>query len=266
MRKITIVLALAAITGLSRAQTPPTPGTGQRGGASNPKPELLRAEYVAAGTVSRRTQGATVRIYDLRGEMAGDWSAVAAKIQQFCSVAVDSAKTEKGKAASSLDFGLEAVGDPAVGAAVVISCEGADRTALTILPEDGVAVINADRLSKSLPLENGKTVFEKRLVKEIWRAVAFVAGGYASDYPCALKAIAKPADLDDVAQMTCPPVNGKIAAAAKVYGLAQVQTVPYAVAARQGWAPTPTNDAQRAILERANAAATNAPAATPPAK
>ena len=43
----------------------------------------------------------------------------------------------------------------------------------------------------------------------------------------------------------------------------------YIVAAREGWAPAPTNDIQKAIWDRvkaARAAATNAPAATPPAK
>lgn len=45
----------------------------------------------------------------------------------------------------------------------------------------------------------------------------------------------------------------------------------YIVAVREGWAPPPTNDVQRAIwesvkTEKSAAAATNAPAATPPAK
>ena len=267
MRKIAFALALAAITGLSQAQTPPPPVVGPQAKAPNPKVEARRAERAAAGTVSRRTDGATVRIFDLRGGKSADWAAVATKIQNFCSVAVDSVKSDKGKSSTSLDFGLDAVSDPAVGAAVVISCDGENRPALTVLPEDGVAVINADRLSTGLPAEKGEAVFNARLEKEIWRSVAFVAGGYVSDYPCVLKAVSKTSDLDAVAQMTCPPVNGKVAASAKVFGLAQVQTAPYGVAVAQGWAPAPTNDAQRAIWNRVKAGKSgNAPTATPPAK
>ena len=42
----------------------------------------------------------------------------------------------------------------------------------------------------------------------------------------------------------------------------------YIVAAREGWAPAPTNDIQKAVWDRvmADMAATNAPAATFPAK
>ena len=47
--------------------------------------------------------------------------------------------------------------------------------------------------------------------------------------------------------------------------IAPVRRTTYKVACEEGWAPPPTNDFQRAIWD-ATKAATNAPAATPPAK
>ena len=111
-------------------------------------------------------------------------------------------------------------------------------------------------------------VFAKRLAQEMWRAAAFVMGGYEVDYPCVMKTVTGVADLDaNPLQMTCPPVSGHVGANAGRFGIAKVQCVPYFIALRQGWAPPPANDAQREEVEKwekakaAKAAATNAPAA-----
>ena len=48
--------------------------------------------------------------------------------------------------------------------------------------------------------------------------------------------------------------------------IAPVRRTTYKTACEEGWAPPPTNDYQRAIWEAAKFAATNASAATPPAK
>ena len=60
-----------------------------------------------------------------------------------------------------------------------------------------------------------------------------------------------------------------ITIAAKNNGIKPLHRAPYVAAVEQGWAPPPTNDIQKAIWDRVKAekaAATNAPAATPPAK
>ena len=99
--------------------------------------------------------------------------------------------------------------------------------------------------------------------------MAFVLGGYASEHPCALKTVNSLEDLDkNCLSMTCPPVNFKSADSARKFGVAPYGPVPYGIAVKRGLAPTPTNDIQKAVWDRvmADMAATNAPAATAPAK
>ncbi len=61
-----------------------------------------------------------------------------------------------------------------------------------------------------------------------------------------------------------------VAAGARANGVPMVHRVPYMLAVKQGWAPAPTNDVQKAVWDRVMAekaaSATNAPSATPPAK
>lgn len=50
------------------------------------------------------------------------------------------------------------------------------------------------------------------------------------------------------------------------HGMKPIRRTTYRNAVREGWAPPPTNNFQRAIWDATKAAATNAPTATPPAK
>ena len=149
--------------------------------------------------------------------------------------------------------------------AVIAIVEAGSAPALTVCPEDAVAVINASRLRRNLPAADAGTVFAKRLGKEIWRAVALSLCGYESQDPCVLKLVTSETDVDDLEmRMYCPTVNAKVDSAARRLGVARMQLVPYGLAVKQGWAPAPTNDAQRAIWDAVKAqTATNAPA-TPP--
>jgi hypothetical protein len=118
-----------------------------------------------------------------------------------------------------------------------------------------------DRLSAGLPEKDAEKVFSLRLAKEMWRAAAFVLGGYSPMYPCAMKAAFSVGDLDaNPVEMTCPPVSGAISDNARRLGFGKVYCVPYVVALYEGWAPAPTNDAQKAVWNQF-VAATNAPAA-----
>ena len=47
----------------------------------------------------------------------------------------------------------------------------------------------------------------------------------------------------------------------KRFGVERPRKVPYRAAVKQGWAPPPTNDLQKAVWEEVKTAATNAPAA-----
>ncbi len=258
----TIALATLAAAALAQdAARPPVPAQprkGLRGTRGNP----------AAGFVSRKlSEGASLRFLDLRAEPT-DLGPAVARMPQAFGIAVECAKAEKAGDCAMKDA-KKALEDKAVGAAIAISNEGADSPSLVVCPEDRMAVINVDRIADA-----SAEVFAKRLAQEMWRAAAFVMGGYEVDYPCVMKTVTGVADLDaNPLQMTCPPVSGHIGANAGKFGMAKVQCVPYFVALRQGWAPPPANDAQREEVEKwekakaARAASTNTTdKATPSAK
>ena len=254
------IAALAAAALAQEAARPPVPAEAQRG------VRRVRGNP-AAGFVSRRlSEGASLRFLDFRAEPT-DLRPAVERMPQAFGIAVECVKADKG-ADCALKAARKALDSKEVGAAVAIANEGADAPSLVVCPEDRMAVINADRLADASP-----AVFAKRLAQEMWRAAAFVMGGYEVDYPCVMKTVTGVADLDaNPLQMTCPPVSGHVGANAGKFGMAKVQCVPYFIALRQGWAPPPANDAQREEAERwekakaARAAATNAPAATPLAK
>ena len=239
-------------------------------GNAAPSTKSAKAERRLAGFATRRTEGGAIAFIDARGNVDSGVGEVARRIQDSCGLVVMCQPGVDGKATSAMKQALDAVASSNVAVAISIAVEGADRPALTVCPEDGVAVINVDRLGENLPAENAKSVFHDRIMTEMWRAVAFVLGGYASGMPCAFSVIRRPQDMDNLPiHVISPPILAKIVDGAVRFDVARIETEPYEIAVRKGWAPLPTNDVQKAIWERvkaAKAAATNAPAATPPAK
>lgn len=195
--------------------------------------------------------GGAVAILDLRANST-DVAPVAEKVARFISSYVEVRRPDSdeigGPAADATEVAFAELAKEGTSAVVAIFDGGAEKPSLAVFPEDRVAVINASRL-KPGDGQSG-TLFEERLGKEIWRGVAFVLGGYASEHPCALKAVDSLATLDnECLHMTCPPVNFKAMDFARKIGVAPYGPVPYGIAVRRGWAPPPTNDIQRAVWE-----------------
>ena len=134
--------------------------------------------------------------------------------------------------------------------AVILLCESDGIPALSTFPEEAVSVVNI----KPLRSKNEKE-YSIRLIREFWRALGFALGGYGS--PTTLGTALQPAfsvsDLDAIKGMTLnPPQMGSVTmsrAKLKIYGK---RPVPYARACREGWAPAPTNDVQKAIFNKMN--------------
>ena len=239
-------------------------------GNAAPATKSDRAERRQAGIATRRTEGGAIAFIDTRGNVESGVGEVARRIQDSCGLVVMCQLGVDGKATSAMKQALDAVASSNVAVAVSIAAEGSDRPALTVCPEEGVAVINVDRLGENLPGENANGVFHDRVMTEMWRAVAFVLGGYDSGMPCAFSVIRRPQDIDNLLiHVVSPPILAKIVEGAVRYDVARIETEPYEIAVRKGWAPPPTNDVQKAIWERVKAAraasSTNAPAATPSA-
>ena len=241
---LTVSLTVLAFAAMAQSM-PPNPAD-----PANQRPRRERYKH-AAGLVSRVIKdGKCIRFLDIRKEGVAITNVVE-KMPQSFDTKVEIVKATAEEGACPMTTAKKAFSDDKVGAVIVIANQGADMPTLTICPEDRMGVINADRLSQDLPDKGGEEVLATRFTKEMWRAVAFVMGGYEAQYPCVMKSAFSPSDLDaNPLLMTCPPVSGAISKNAQRFGFAKVQCVPYFIAVRQGWAPPPENDAQREEVER----------------
>lgn len=265
MKKST-VMALVALSLLSFADTPPQPApiTPPAGGAVTGKPRRTRPVVDRGGFLTRKKEGGVVRFVDIQGGEASDISRIVADIGSAANVATETVKTERREGTAPLDTAKASLSEKGVAIAIVVCDDGSDSPSLIVCPEDRMAVVNVGKLKDGDP-----AVFEKRLKNEMLRAIGFVLGGYASIYPGVMKPVYEVADLDALPPVFSPPVQGFIHEGAVAFKLAKTEHVPYATAVKEGWAPAPTNDIQKAIWDRVKAekaAATNAPAATPPAQ
>lgn len=132
-----------------------------------------------------------------------------------------------------------------VGVAVV---EAGDAPMLMTAPEDGWALVNVTRLAADNPSQE---VLSARVRKEALRGMAFVTGcAYMTKADPLMRDVKTLDDLDHlpVEQFGLEIVN-HVVESAKFYGLHPWNRTTYRKACEQGWAPSPTNDTQRAIWE-----------------
>lgn len=138
----------------------------------------------------------------------------------------------------------------------VVVVEEADLPALLTAPEEGWAIVNVAALNADKP---DAANLSSRVRKEILRGFGLVSGAaFMSMSPVVLRwDVVGPRDLDKIK----PERLGEEAVAACEKGLSFHGVTPwiettYLRACEQGWAPAPTNDAQKAIWDKIHAAPT----------
>ena len=135
--------------------------------------------------------------------------------------------------------------------AVLLYYEDETMPVLSVFPEDAITLLNVKPL-----FDKDENVFLRRQNKEFWRALAFSLGGYGgtTQGPTVLSPAYSLKDLDEIRATSLAPTQLGAVGVAKsklhIYGTRQV---PYSRACREGWAPAPTNDAQRAVWDRVHA-------------
>ena len=134
-------------------------------------------------------------------------------------------------------------------AGVVVAIDAPDAPALLVAPEEGWASVNVAKLAEGDPQA---PVLSARFKKEMWRAAAWaVGGGNSSFQPCLLKGVSTMKDLDAIPLLQPgPEPNNKMIDEAHRRGVKSVRLASYTQACREGWAPPPTNDVQKAIWEK----------------
>lgn len=120
---------------------------------------------------------------------------------------------------------------------------------LVVLPDSATACVSVAKLSEDRP---SKALLEERLQKELWRGLIYALGGGNSFSPqCVMKQISGLKELDALSgKVACPEVFVSALEGAGKLGIKPARRVSYRQACKEGWAPAPTNDVQRAVLER----------------
>ena len=136
----------------------------------------------------------------------------------------------------------------------VVAVDDDESPALVVAPEDGWAAVNVAKTAKGLMTEAARAKFHaSRTRKEMLRAYSLLCGGGSSQCPGNAMNCAKQTELDLCGEQ----IPYDLASNHKRYlaelGVTPVVTVPYSKACREGWAPAPTNEYQKAIWDKVHA-------------
>ncbi len=148
------------------------------------------------------------------------------------------------------DGGFDILKPQVRGSLSIFVVDDASLPALLAAPDDRWALVNVARLrSEKEPF------FKARVQKELSRAFSILCGAFVSTFPQALPgAIAKAEDLDKYVDPSIPmDVIARFPSYAKAFGVTPAIITTYRNACKQGWAPAPTNDVQKAIWDKVHA-------------
>ena len=137
-------------------------------------------------------------------------------------------------------------------AAVVFVESSPGKPRILVAPEDAWGVLNTYPLTEDNP---SPEVLALRARKELWRAAAMTLGASDSMYqPCLMQPVHSLKDIDGlIMESPSPEALNKMIANARKLGVMRRYTTTYRKACREGWAPPPTNDVQKAIWEQVKA-------------
>lgn len=249
MNKVMIVAAVLAALNVSLAAGPEIPKPGEKLKVRHMTPEMREK----LGDMIERP-----------GSQKGKIAFISTQSEIKDEVFSTLAEAQTKKTGFNVVFEKAPAGDPATlkanSKADVAVILVADDNAPTLLAavEDGWAVVNVRKLAQGLATDEAKAKFlETRCQKETLRAFATVGGGIASQYPNNLMDIAKISDLDTVNVFIPNDVERSMKKILAARGVTPVEKAFYRMACHMGWAPAPTNDAQRAIWTKVHELPTN---------
>ena len=144
--------------------------------------------------------------------------------------------------ASNLPYALDAKEAPAT--IELVERDGTD--ALAIFPESFKAVVNV----KALAADGASaSVVEERVGKELVRAGLFLMGSGYAMYNCFAMPVTSLSELDALTARAPTPETMLHLRGMRRIGVKEIRFATYRQACREGWAPQPTNDVQKAIWD-----------------
>lgn len=217
------------------------------------RPQVLEK---TGGFIDVAAVGTSVVVIDARATPRGSADQFSEVFANLSKTNVKVEKTPLGDRCA-IELAKERLLGEKAGYAIVVY-ESEKTSGLTVLPEERIVAVNAAKYKGGDdPLKD-----EIRVHKEIWRGLGFVAGlGYAPFKNDVLQPVFSVAELDRLEYQVMQPLNfQKMYTALGSFGIKRSRHIPYLTAVHEGWAPTPTNDYQRAVWNRVRAEKERGPA------
>ena len=202
----------------------------------------------SGGIVEKVYGGKVLRVLNAQSAISADkLSPLTQKIRWTTLLPVEIVTGDIPKDACPIEAANALVAQEKVGAGVLLVENGRLPMLLTS-PDSRWAILNVVMLSSDDP--SPEKLFG-RFTKVYWCAVARALGVGNSCYQgCVLAPFTNLKELDKLgALQPCPEPFNKMIDSAAAYGIHTLSIASYRDACRQGWAPPPTNDVQKAIWD-----------------
>ena len=202
------------------------------------------------GFLQQKASGPQLLLVDARARPSGALDEVARLYKLGAHLDANVEKTPRGDKAA-YDFAKQISDEKNPLMTLVVFDGDPSFPALAVYPEERIGLVNADRLKGG----EDPAAPEVRVSKEIWRAMGFIGGvGFSPHENDMMQPYYTLKELDGNIHAYIQPMNmAKMQKMWKRFGVSKERRVPYRVACQQGWAPTPTNDYQKAVWEEVHA-------------
>ncbi len=133
----------------------------------------------------------------------------------------------------------------------VVLVNDATTPVMLLAPEDHWGAVNVAKLVDDLPAEKAKAKFRPtRAYKEMVRAFSILCGGGSSQFPGNMMNAPNLRQLDLTVDTIPADMVSYYMTYLKELGVTSREVTTYRRACREGWAPAPTNDVQKAIWDK----------------
>lgn len=213
-----------------------------------PASKMNEFNKMTGGLVDPPANAKVLLILDARQEDVPELKRLTEATEELAEVAVDTQKITLDDKACPQKVAFDAKTGKA--GAVILIYERDGAPVLSAFPEDGVVLLNVLPLVADNPNRKWRI---RRSVTEYWRSIAFALGGYGMPTQLcnSMQPIFSLKDYETLRGAGLQPVQfSQIQSSKWKLGITGRNPVPYSTACREGWAPAPTNDVQRAIYEK----------------
>ena len=219
--------------------------------AADSRSEAIRLSRTG-GMVREANTGPSILVLDLQGRVLPQ-----GVLQQLTREMEDGLRlplTFATKKPAPLEKTLDGVFVDKSVAFVVAVVSEPGKPSLLVAPESRWVAVNVAQLKAGTA--DGDTLI-LRVRKELWRALGYLMGaGNSITEHCLLKPVFDLDGLDAIKmQVLSPEPMNQMHQSASALGVRSIRVATYRTACLQGWAPTPTNDYQRAIWDEIKAKA-----------